>query len=38
VGCNHYETQTNKDLWGTGDVRSYSAWQIKNGLPGIAPG
>jgi len=38
VGCNHYETQTNKDLWGTGDVRSYSAWQIKNGFQGTAAG
>jgi len=27
VGCNRYETQSDKDVWGTGDVRSYAAWQ-----------
>jgi hypothetical protein len=34
VGCNKYETQTNKDVWGTGDLRSYSAWQRKLGFQG----
>ncbi|WP_410793804.1 peptidoglycan-binding protein [Kribbella sp. C-35] len=34
VGCNKYETQTNKDVWGTGDLKSYSAWQKKLGFQG----
>ena len=34
VGCNKYETQTNKDVWGTGDLKSYSAWQKKLGFSG----
>ena len=34
VGCNKYETQTNKDVWGTGDLNSYSAWQHKLGFTG----
>ena len=42
VGCNKYETQSNKDVWGSGDVASYAAWQRKcgyfgsdaNGIPG----
>jgi hypothetical protein len=38
VGCNKYQTQTDKDVWGTGDVASYSAWQQKNGFVGTAPG
>jgi len=42
-GCNGYQTQTDKDVWGTGDVRSYALWQNKcgffgpvdaNGIPG----
>ena len=33
-GCNGYETQTDKDLWGTGDVRSYGMWQRKCGFTG----
>jgi hypothetical protein len=32
--CNGYETQTDKDLWGTGDVRSYAMWQRKNHFSG----
>jgi CHAP domain len=32
--CNKYETQTNKDVWGTGDLRSYSQWQRKLGFHG----
>jgi len=27
VGCNHYRTNTNKDVIGSGDVNSYQAWQ-----------
>ncbi|TDW81558.1 MULTISPECIES: peptidoglycan-binding protein [Kribbella] len=34
VGCDRYETQTNKDTWGTGDLKSYSAWQQKLGFHG----
>ena len=34
VGCNKYETQTNKDTWGTGDVSSYSCWQQKQHFTG----
>jgi len=34
VGCNCYQTQTNKDVWGTGDLRSYSLWQHKLGFHG----
>jgi hypothetical protein len=33
-GCNGYETQTDKDVWGTGDVRSYAMWQHKCGFSG----
>jgi hypothetical protein len=34
VHCDKYETQTNKDVWGTGDLASYSAWQHKLGFAG----
>lgn len=42
VGCNHYKTSTNTNVWGTGDIASYAAWQRKcgysgtdaNGIPG----
>ncbi|MFI5697882.1 peptidoglycan-binding protein [Kribbella sp. NPDC051586] len=34
VGCNRYETQTNKGVWGTGDLKSYSGWQQKLGFHG----
>ncbi len=42
VGCNKYESQSNKDVWGSGDETSYAAWQRKcgfygndaNGVPG----
>jgi hypothetical protein len=32
--CDGYETQVDKDLWGTGDVRSYAMWQRKCGFTG----
>lgn len=32
--CNGYETHVDKDLWGTGDVRSYGMWQRKCGFSG----
>ncbi len=32
--CDGYETHTDKDLWGTGDVRSYAMWQRKCGFTG----
>lgn len=42
VGCNHYQSSTGKNVWGSGDVASYAAWQRKlgytgadaNGIPG----
>ncbi|WP_432001244.1 peptidoglycan-binding protein [Streptomyces sioyaensis] len=34
VGCNRYETTTNKDVIGTGDVASYEAWQRRCGFTG----
>ncbi len=33
-GCNDYETQTDTDVWGTGDVRSSALWQNKCGFFG----
>jgi hypothetical protein len=33
-GCNKYQTQTNIDTWGSGDVASYAAWQRKCGFSG----
>ncbi len=35
-GCNHYQSSANADLWGSGDVRSYAAWQRKLGYAGAA--
>ena len=32
--CNGYQSHTDKDLWGTGDVRSYAMWQRKCGFSG----
>lgn len=39
VGCDRYKTNTNLDVWGSGDVASYQAWQLKC-FPGAstAPG
>lgn len=41
-GCNKYASQANADVWGSGDERSYAAWQRKCGYAGTgadgAPG
>lgn len=34
VGCNHYQSSTGKNMWGSGDVASYAAWQRKLGYSG----
>ena len=34
VGCNKYESQSNKDVWGSGDKASYAAFQRKCGFYG----
>ncbi|MFF4369621.1 peptidoglycan-binding protein [Streptomyces sp. NPDC001594] len=34
VGCNRYQTNTNLDVWGSGDKASYAAWQRKLGYSG----
>lgn len=34
VGCNHYRSSANADVWGSGDERSYAAWQRKLGYSG----
>lgn len=34
VGCNHYQSSTNQDVWGSGDKASYAAWQRKCGYSG----
>jgi hypothetical protein len=34
VGCNRYQTNTNTDVWGSGDRASYAAWQRHLGLTG----
>lgn len=36
VGCDRYTSGTDIDVWGPGDVRSYTAWQQKLGLGGSA--
>ncbi|CAM5588757.1 peptidoglycan-binding protein [Streptomyces purpurascens] len=33
-GCNKYQSSTNADVWGSGDERSYAAWQRKLGYAG----
>lgn len=43
-GCNRYESQSNKNVWGSGDKASYAAFQRKcgfygsdaNGIPGAS--
>ncbi|MEX3101268.1 MULTISPECIES: peptidoglycan-binding protein [unclassified Streptomyces] len=35
-GCNRYASQANADVWGSGDVASYAAWQRKCGYTGSA--
>lgn len=32
--CNRYQSTANQDVWGSGDVRSYAAWQRKLGYAG----
>ncbi|MFD9322748.1 peptidoglycan-binding protein [Streptomyces sp. NPDC060053] len=34
--CDRYTSSTGIDVWGPGDVRSYTAWQLKLGLEGSA--
>lgn len=34
VGCNEYKSNTNTDVWGSGDEASYKAWQKKLGYTG----
>lgn len=36
VGCNHYQSTTNQDVWGSGDKNSYAAWQRHLGYSGSA--
>ena len=33
-GCNRYQSTANADVWGSGDERSYAAWQRKLGYAG----
>jgi hypothetical protein len=33
-GCSRYQSHADSDLWGSGDVRSYAAWQRKLGYVG----
>lgn len=35
-GCNKYQSSANADVWGSGDERSYAAWQRKLGYSGSA--
>jgi hypothetical protein len=34
VGCGRYQSSANADVWGSGDERSYAAWQRKLGYSG----
>ena len=36
VGCDHYQSSSNQDVWGSGDVASYAAWQRKCNYSGSA--
>jgi hypothetical protein len=36
VGCNHYQSNSNFNVWGNGDKVSYAAWQRKLGYTGTA--
>jgi hypothetical protein len=36
VGCNRYQSSSNADVWGSGDERSYAAWQRHLGYSGSA--
>lgn len=35
-GCGRYKSSANADVWGSGDVASYAAWQRKLGYAGAA--
>lgn len=35
-GCGRYQSNANADVWGSGDERSYAAWQRKLGYSGSA--
>ncbi|MFF8910158.1 peptidoglycan-binding protein [Streptomyces olivaceoviridis] len=35
-GCGRYQSDANADVWGSGDERSYAAWQRKLGYVGSA--
>lgn len=35
-GCGRYQSDANADVWGSGDERSYAAWQRKLGYAGSA--
>jgi hypothetical protein len=35
-GCGRYQSDANADVWGSGDERSYAAWQRKLGYSGAA--
>jgi hypothetical protein len=35
-GCNKYASSANADVWGSGDERSYAAWQRKLGYAGTS--
>jgi hypothetical protein len=34
VGCGRYKSDANSDVWGSGDVASYAAWQRHLGYTG----
>ncbi|WP_393075338.1 peptidoglycan-binding protein [Streptomyces sp. LN704] len=36
VGCNKYKSNVNTDVWGSGDIASYAAWQRKCNYTGAA--
>lgn len=36
VGCGRYKSSSNQDVWGSGDVASYAAWQRHLGYTGTA--
>lgn len=36
VGCNRYQSTAHQDVWGSGDVASYAAWQRRQGYTGSA--
>ena len=36
VGCGRYQSDANADVWGSGDVASYAAWQRHLGYTGSA--